>query len=447
MLEDLVEVLDRWWSALDAHEGVDFVLNCFPFLAHMERDARTALLLEDLRRDENESIALLDRAQAAAASGTAEVLSTLEREAPQIFEEPPDDPDDHLDTSSAGIKRRLSLKPLLDDDAYTQGKERTDDDRLHTAIKMLEAIAAKAKRPDLRTRLQELERALTHAYRERRIFHRTAAGAGLIRIERDLADLHPPIHDPGELADFGRFGRLRRSSFGKIYERLFDDTVSGGISDEVELGINQRVTVMRSDVRRIYGEVRRRLGAERSLLAVFERYRQRSQWYEAERLRAIATAQGPGKPEDRLSDTLTTYLFDHGLNPLTRPLVGHLSPDLLGPGAPFSFYVEAKQYKAGSPGYLLQGLHQVWDMLDHLRGSKFDVKEAFYVVFRLGGPRYVFEPRVQHQDRIVHILMIDLAPTAQRGSNAPVTRSFTAAELGPQPAQKKTTMKKKVAKP
>lgn len=224
--------------------------------------------------------------------------------------------------------------------------------------------------------------------------------------------------------------------------------MSGGTSDdEEEWGIKQRLALMRADVRRIYEEIRRRLGAERSLLAVFERYRQRSQWYEAERLRAIA--KGGGKPEDRLSDTLTTYLFDHGLNPLTRPLVGQLSPDALGAGAPFSFYLEAKQYKSGSPGYLLKGLDQVWDMLDQLRGSKFDVKEAFYVVFRMGGPRYVFEPRVQHQDRIVHILMIDLAPTAQRGSNAPVTRSFTAAELAPQPALKKpkAAAKKKVVKP
>jgi hypothetical protein len=196
--------------------------------------------------------------------------------------------------------------------------------------------------------------------------------------------------------------------------------------------VNAFLDRMRSDTKRVYEHVRMRIGAERSLLAVFERYRQRCVWYEAERLRAVA-ASGPGKPEDRLTETLAAYLFDHGLNPLTRPLVGRVQPDLLGQGSPFSFYVEAKQYTKAAPGYLLKGMHQVWDMLDELRGKNLDVSEAYYVIFRRGGPRYSFEPRVQYRDRVVHILVIDIAPTNQRGSNAPPTRSFGLADLTPAP--------------
>jgi hypothetical protein len=61
--------------------------------------------------------------------------------------------------------------------------------------------------------------------------------------------------------------------------------------------------------------------------------------------------------------------LDHGLNPLTRPLVGRVQPDLLGAGSRFSFYVEAKQYDKAARSYLLKGLNQVWDMLDELRGT------------------------------------------------------------------------------
>jgi hypothetical protein len=187
---------------------------------------------------------------------------------------------------------------------------------------------------------------------------------------------------------------------------------------------------MRSDTKRVYEYVRARIGAERSLLAVFERYRQRCTWYEAERLRALAVS-GPGKPEDRLTDTLAAYLFDHGLNPLTRPLVGRIQPDLLHAGSRFSFYVEAKQYDRAAPGYLLKGLNQVWDMLDELRGTHLDVVEAFFVIYRRSGPRYSFAPRLEHRDRIVHVITIDIAPPDERGSNAPPTQTFEAADLLP----------------
>ena len=151
----------------------------------------------------------------------------------------------------------------------------------------------------------------------------------------------------------------------------------------------------RADTRRVYEEVRRRLGAERSIRQVFNRYKQRCEWYEGDKLRSIAKT-GRGTAEDRLTETLALYLFEHGLNPLVRPLVGQLVSDLLSPGTRFSFYVEAKQYAANKRSYLHQGARQVWDMLGQLRGTPFEVREAFYVVFRLSGPRYDLPQRLLH---------------------------------------------------
>jgi hypothetical protein len=189
---------------------------------------------------------------------------------------------------------------------------------------------------------------------------------------------------------------------------------------------------MRHDKALIYNELRRRLGAERSLLAVFERYRTRCQWYDAERLRGLAE-RGRGKPEDRLADALVTFLFDHGLNPLTRPLAGELAPDVLGGDARFSFYVEAKQYDSAVRAQLVDGMQQVWDMLGQLRGTAHDVREAFYVVYRRGRPRYAFPPRVQSGDRVVHVIDIDIAPNEHRGSRAPSPIVIEPSELEPQP--------------
>jgi hypothetical protein len=246
-------------------------------------------------------------------------------------------------------------------------------------------------------------------------------------LERHLSDLHPPPHEQTEEAEFARMARTRKRPLGRVGEAIFG---VGTIDFESDRDVRMLIAGMRDDTKRVFEDVRTRIGAERSLLALFERYRQRCVWYEADQLRAIAES-GPGKPEDRLTETLAKYLFDHGLNPLTRPLVGRVSPDLLGTGSKFSFYVEAKQYDKAAGPYLLKGMNQVWDMLDDLRGKNIDVSEAFYVIYRRGGPRYSFEPRVQHRDRVVHILVVDIAPTQQRGSKAPRTESFPLTDLLP----------------
>jgi hypothetical protein len=77
-------------------------------------------------------------------------------------------------------------------------------------------------------------------------------------------------------------------------------------------------------------------------------------------------------------------------------------------------------------------MQQVWDMLDQLRGTTHDVREAFYVVYRRGGPRYAFPPRVQDGDRVVHVIAIDIAPSDERGSRARHTIAIELAELAPQ---------------
>ncbi len=301
-------------------------------------------------------------------------------------------------------------------------------------------VAQTASCEDLQARIENAKQELEHAKRTRRTFWRTSAAAALVRIEVDLKYLHPPASDADPMAEYARSVRMRDERFARIYKALFGTGQRVVVVDEKgssgEIAGTADVAPMRKDMKRIYEEIRRRLGAERSLVAVFERYRQRCQWYEAERLQEVADhGPGPGGPEDRLTETLATYLFDHGLNPLTRPLAGRLQPDLLGLDDPFSFYVEAKQYTQACRTYLLDGMKQVWDMLDQLRNTGFDVAEAFYVVYRRRGPRYVFrEPLVRHGDRVIHLLMIDLAPSAERGSHAERSHVFETSDLVPQPA-------------
>lgn len=67
-----------------------------------------------------------------------------------------------------------------------------------------------------------------------------------------------------------------------------------------------------------------------------------------------------------------------------------------------------------------------------LRGTPYDVHEAFYVVFRRGGPRYVLPPAVRGEGWTAHLLLIDIAPAEKPGSRG-ATRPYviSAEELRP----------------
>lgn len=384
-------------------------------------------LASSIGAEEEASQRELQKQHAEVAGIVSAIVDDLERTAPEHFDPAPTD--DDFDSSLEQIRAWLVHATAAVPAAFLVGKQRTDRNELATAISYVKDVADRAGRPELQERLCAAERRFDHANRERRIFYLTSTGTALVMLERHLGDLHPPPVKQSQEAELARLARMHDSPLGRVAETLFG---VGRTVPEKDLVVSAVLDGIRSDIKRVYEDIRARLGAERSLLAVFERYRQRSVWYDADRLRAIAKF-GPGKPEDRLTETLAAYLFEHGLNPLTRPMIGRVQPDLLAPGTQFSFYVEAKQYARAARGYLLKGVHQVWDMLDELRGTDFDVTEAFLVIYRRGGPRYSFEPRISHRGRVVHILVVDIAESGERGSNAPPTQTFEEKDLLPTP--------------
>lgn len=428
MLQDLVAGLDRRWDYLSSAESFDFVVHLFSFHDELERDSRTASILRDLRSEEQQSIESLVRISQEVGHELVAIVSLIRRRAPGRFDRAPEDPDDD-DESADGLHERLQATMARSPADYAVSSERDHDDTLSSVIQTLDRVVRNAEMPDVVERLSSCKRRLDHAYRVRRIFWLTSGATSLVTLERHLADCHPSTSPPEHFEALSRIARMHGTPLGSVAERIFG---VGSADPEFDEKLAYFLAGVRDDARRVYEEIRTRLGAERSLLAVIDRYRQRCQWYDAARLRKVATS-GPGKPEDRLVDTLATYLFDQGLNPLTQPLAGLLRPDLLGAHSRFSFYVEAKQYKKPARAYLRNGMRQVWDMLDQLRGTNFDVREAFYVVYRLEGPRYTFPPRLEHGGHVVHVLMIDLTPPSNRGSRAPATEAFSESELLPVP--------------
>jgi hypothetical protein len=76
-------------------------------------------------------------------------------------------------------------------------------------------------------------------------------------------------------------------------------------------------------------------------------------------------------------------------------------------------------------------MHQLNGTVTTLRGTPYVVREAFYVVFRQSGPRYVLPDSIAGDGVTIFPILIDIAPSALSGSReryAP--RVISAEELG-----------------
>jgi hypothetical protein len=101
------------------------------------------------------------------------------------------------------------------------------------------------------------------------------------------------------------------------------------------------------------------------------------------------------------------------MSPLSKPMTGGLQPDLLDPAA--RFYVEAKQYESSGRGDIVKAVAQVMDTVGRLRGSQYELDEAFCVVFRRNGPYYDLPDTMHTQSYRLHLVLVDLAPSDETG--------------------------------
>jgi len=376
MHQDLIETVDRAWRTVIERPTSDQFARLILFLEGLRRDSRTSLVLDDIRTSELDSVAKVNAATETARIGLWELLHKFRG----LFVESWQGRDmpDHLEAYLSGdtqtaeplrvvihaLRRaieelRLGLEARID---RNNPSPSTDDE--WAAWRQLEGA------------LVSIDALYSYARRQRKIEELAGPGAALESLERDLLDVHPPASRlPGPVQD-SYFKRIRYLYF-----------------DPVQAMQDERLAIMEADrlmtnARVVYEEVRRRLDLERSVLSLFYRYKQRCEWFEAEELRTLANSNVRADgPEARLTNTLARHLFDQGFTPLTKPMFGNQQPDILGPGNRFSFYVEAKQYEASARGYLVDGIAQTWAFLDQIRGTAYDVREAFYVVYRRHGPR------------------------------------------------------------
>lgn len=291
--------------------------------------------------------------------------------------------------------------------ALTEGQSPTEDEQHGPERKPLEAW---------RRRLGNVQRRFDYAVRLLRLRTRTSAGLALLKLEAVPDDLNPPARiydDEGDdpLIAASDLTRWVSSDSYSLFKLAWQERL-----DAADLGIiDTRVVDLRDAVERLREDLRRRIGATRSRLALVHRFKLRCEWHDRQRMLAVADDDRlSGGPEDRLTGEFARYLFDAGLSPLTKPLAGGLQPDLLDPSA--SFYVEAKQYGPSSArGDIVKSVAQVLDTVGRLRGGPYAVDEAFCAVFRREGPYYDLPPVLQTATYRLHLVLVDLAPTTEAG--------------------------------
>jgi hypothetical protein len=422
-MDAAVSLLDRQAAALAQQQtSVDFLVSVEPFLRAVRDEPRIAVHLEDLR-DET-----IDRVR---------VFEGIDAEmVPEIFE----------------LRRQLvELRPDLDDSNIPQPTPDQDEQPWNDSLARFDAVVLADPEPlnykgdGARSELlleilngkasvfgmkppKKMEAWVVdlhnvcerwaHATRWLKLSMRVSAGLALLRLEAV-----PPTLNPEPMlrqVDEDRRARMDKllvraiSTEQQLYLAVHRDAVGDKTRDLVE----KHVADLRAGLARLTAELHRRIGMTRSRRALVSRFKQRTEWFDAHRFRVLADDDAlPGGAEDRLTQEFARFLFDQGFNPLTKPLAAGLQPDLLDPSVQPAFYVEAKQYKRAEKPALIKALAQVLDTVGRLQSEAYPVTEAFCIVFRRGGPRYLLPESVQAEGYRVYFTLIDIAPSAVSGSN------------------------------
>ena len=285
-----------------------------------------------------------------------------------------------------------------------------------------------------RTRVGNVDRRLSHSRRWFRLRMRTSPGLALRDLQAARDAVQPPLKlvdpDDNPVVVLSDMVRMISSADYPLLKVADGDR----LDDTDRKLIAERVTHLRSSAERLHEELRRRIGATRSRLALVHRFKLRCEWHDRERMAAVADDRClGGGPEDRLTAEFARYLFDQGLSPLSKPMTGGLQPDLLDPAA--RFYVEAKQYDSSARGDIVKAVAQVIDTVGRLRGGQYEVEEAFCVIFRRKGPYYDLPDTLHTHSYRLQLVLVDLAAadeTGRRQREKPVlidAAEFFAAEL------------------
>ncbi|WP_309894758.1 hypothetical protein [Archangium sp.] len=451
-MEDLVGLLDRQFRFLFEQNDEDFARELRRTLGALGSEPRLALLLRETRDRVHQLLRQFERHDRETVERLKKLRNRLEHQVPEL-----DSPSDHQ-TSGASKEDESTHYRLADFDAAVvprtgpQALTRGDGSTSGQLTLILEELFWRAiygedfhRKQELRPEVRPLQQKFLNVreahIRTWRTFYDmvlTEPGSAFLYLEACLEAIlsgQPLKRSPEEWRVFGLLGFKMPVLEPEVF---YDDHHSETHLPQQEKQNRRQAVVrdMRRAAQRLYHGLQLLLGTRRSVQVVFERFKTRCEWYDRDRLRALATEKPkavraarsrPRQIEQRLKNELALYLFDQGLNPLLEVPVGANRSDFFEPSR---FYLEAKQYSDASPKHkLLKGVSQTYELMASLRGSQHDPYEAYYVVFRLGGPLVQMDDEVSFAGLTLRTIVIDLAPAISSGSRSVGHLRITAEEM------------------
>ena len=104
---------------------------------------------------------------------------------------------------------------------------------------------------------------------------------------------------------------------------------------------------------------------------------------------------------------------------LYRSKFGKHELDLFDPSLTSPIFVEVKVYRnSNARGIILNGFFQIHSYLNNI-GDRYPIREAFYIIYRLGGPLYDLPKQVSYNNFTITTFIIDLAKSKVSGSRQP----------------------------
>jgi len=439
-MSDLADLVERQCNfILRREEPAQFLVEVPAFIHSLSREPRLATYIQDLRRDYDALASEYAVHDDALVADLVAIRNEFVEVAPEA-----DDSDAEQEVDPAGFPRHewdwtlANFDRIASDEA--SGRPQVEDPtRSGAMIGILHAKVENVRHPweriegtrertvadqrpelkDLARRLGNLGRKHEHFLQSIRFRARTSPAVALLRLESIEEAINPApavIETDEDTRAYLEWAMRFALSPGRVLAKAVQGERLDRAGKDV---LDNAITQHRTDVERLGEELRRLVGTTASRLALIHRFKHRAEWHDRDRLVEVAQKSG-GKMEDRLTAELARFLFDQGLSPITRPLLGRLEPDLLDPSVRPSFYVEAKQYVDGANAKrnLVRAVAQVHDTVGTLCGSPFECREAFVVIFRRGGPRYSLPEALPGDGWTTHLVLVDIADIKEQGSRA-----------------------------
>ena len=440
-VENIIDLLDRRYDFLMQSKNEDFMLDLASFVNFLLennhiKDSTMKVFSEYAKEQE-----MYAEIRAKEKKQIVALAEKIKIKYPELDDSAKEYPGHSRDTSDYensfaafndvvnNVKRveSFSLSPdMMDDDS--------DEERLLNIL--LNKIHKYEERDDKGKKIKEFDEKLLLEFQNlnaQREFNfrewlnsfRVSAGSALDQLCQTIADINPKPEKYENKDD--RFRKLTSITMMKKahFHGWIQDATYGVVSKYSNYSpaglkpeqMEEVFSKLKEKAKRIYAAVREEIGVHLLNLQLLKNYKVRCMWYDFDEVRRLVFPSGKlvKNREKIMTLHLARYLFDNGMPVIYRLKAGQHEMDMVAPDAKHPLLVEVKVYKdSTAKNDLVNGLVQVHSYLNNVSGSR-GIHEAFYVIYRVGGPLYELPEKIVTNNFVINTIVIDVGLGEESG--------------------------------